>query len=243
LQQPDGGTVALYDGDNLLEKLSTAGELSPAFKSWEISPGPHRFTLKTLSTRPVRLFGWAADRSSGVTWEPLGINGVEASVILHWNEDMLATYLRRRHPALIILAYGTNEAVEPNRNFQAYRAMFSTVLERLHRACPGVPILVLGPPDGYVRSHGKWQPLPEADAIIAAQQAACRQHDCAFWDTRGRMGGAGSMKDWAYAGLAQGDYIHFSAAGYQRLAEVLFADLYKQYEVFKKVRSVLMDSN
>jgi lysophospholipase L1-like esterase len=57
------------------------------------------------------------------------------------------------------------------------------------------------------------------------------------------MGGAGSMKDWAYAGLAQGDYIHFSAGGYRRLAEVLFGDLYRQYEVFKKVRSVLMDSN
>jgi hypothetical protein len=69
---------------------------------------------------------------------------------------------------------------------------------------------------------------------------ACRG-DCAFWDMRQRMGGVGSMRDWAFAGLAQGDYIHFAPAGYHRLAEALFADLMRQYETFRKVRSLLMD--
>jgi lysophospholipase L1-like esterase len=242
LQQNNGGTVALYDGERLIDKFSTDGELGPAFKHYEASPGPHRFTLKTLTARPVRLFGWAADRKAGLTYEALGINGVEASVILHWNEAMLATYLQRRHPALIVLAYGTNEAVE-RRSSQAYQTMFSTILERFRRACPGTPILVIGPPDGYVRMRGRWQPLPEADGIIAAQQAACRQRSCAFWDMRGRMGGEGSMRDWAFAGLAQGDYIHFTSAGYHRLAEVLFSDLARQYDAFKKIRSLLMDAN
>ena len=40
--------------------------------------------------------------------------------------------------------------------------------------------------------------------MIAAQQAACRENACAFWDTRARMGGKGSMRDWVTAGLAQG---------------------------------------
>ncbi len=45
------------------------------------------------------------------------------------------------------------------------------------------------------------------------------------------------MRDWVYAGLAQGDYVHFTAAGYQRLADVLFADLMRQYDAFKKTRT------
>ena len=242
LQQADGGTLALYDGDELVEKFSTAGELGAAFKRYQTTSGQHRFTLKTLTNRPVRLFGWAADRNSGVTYEALGINGAEASVILRWNEDMLATYLQLRKPALIVLAYGTNEAVEPRRSVEPYQTMFSTLLERFRRACPSVPILVIGPPDGYVRSHGRWHPLPDADGIIAAQQNACRRTGCAFWDMRERMGGAGAMRDWAFAGLAQRDYIHFTQAGYHRLAEILVTDLLKQYDLFKKVRSLLMDS-
>ena len=241
LQQANGGTLALYDGDQLIDRFSTAGELGPGFKQYEASPGSHRFTLKTLGDKPVRLFGWAADKNGGVTYEALGINGAEASVILRWNEGMLATYLQQRDPALIVLAYGTNEAVESKRNVDAYEAMFSKLLERFQRACPAVPILVLGPPDGYVRYRRVWRPLPDIAGIVAAQQMACRRRNCAFWDTRQRMGGEGSMRDWAFGGLAQGDYIHFTAAGYHRLAEALFSDVMRQYGVFEKVRSLLMD--
>ena len=243
LQQPDGGTLALYDGDELMEKFSTAGDTAPAFKRYQTSSGSHRFVLKTLTNRPVRLFGWVADKDSGVTYEALGINGTEASVILRWNEEMLATYLQRRKPSLIVLQYGTNEAVEPKRNPEPYQNMFTNLLRRFLHACPSVPILVIGPPDGYLRSHGRWHPLPDLDGIIAAQQAACRQTACAFWDTRERMGGGGSMRDWTFAGLAQRDYIHFTAAGYHRLAEILSSDLFTQYDAFKKIRSLVMDTD
>jgi hypothetical protein len=39
-----------------------------------------------------------------------------------------------------------------------------------------------------------------------------------------------------YAGLAQGDYVHFTSAGYRRLASVLFGDLIRQYDAYKKTR-------
>jgi len=58
-----------------LDEFSTAGALAPGFVRYQVSPGPHRFTLRTLSARPVRLFGWVADRTTGVTYEALGING------------------------------------------------------------------------------------------------------------------------------------------------------------------------
>ena len=123
LQQPGGGSLALYDGDQRLDEFSTDGELGPGFVSYESPPGPHRFLLLTQDSRPVRLFGWVADRDAGVTYEALGINGAEASLILKWDERMLATYLQRRNPGLIVLAYGTNEASDPNwRSGEDYQA-------------------------------------------------------------------------------------------------------------------------
>ena len=74
------------------------------------------------------------------------------------------------------------------------------------------------------------------DGIIDAQQRACAARACAFWDTRLRMGGKGSMKDWVYAGLAQGDYVHFTAAGYRRLASLFFEDLLRGYDSYSAVR-------
>ena len=236
LRQPGGGSVALEDSEGRLQDFSTDGELSPAFVRVEPPPGPHRFTLKTLDSRPVRLFGWVADKSTGVTYEALGINGAEASVILKWNQDMLASYVQRRNPGLIVLAYGTNEASDPNWTPESYQEMFSSLLARWREIAPTATILVLGPTDRWYRNRGAWRVFPGIDGIIAAQKTACRQHGCAYWDARERMGGKGSMRDWVYAGLAQGDYVHFTSAGYRRLAAVLYADLMRQYKLYGETR-------
>ncbi len=236
LRQPGGGTVALYDGDTHVEDISTDGELGPDFFQFQASPGLHRLTLKTLDARPVRLFGWVADKSAGVTYEALGINGAEASVMLRWDQGMLASYVQRRNPGLIVLAYGTNEASDPAWTPESYQEMFSSLLGKLREMAPMASILVLGPTDRWWRNRGGWRVYPGVDGIIAAQKAACRENACAFWDARERMGGKGSMRDWVYAGLAQGDYVHFTAAGYRRLAAVLYADLMRQYELYGDTR-------
>jgi hypothetical protein len=87
--------------------------------------------------------------------------------------------------------------------------------------------------------NGHWRPFAGVDRIVAAQQEACRQNSCAYWDTRARMGAEGSMVNWVMAGLAQGDYAHFTAQGYQRLASVLFQDIMRLYESYLKVRPEL----
>jgi len=236
LQQPDGGTLALYDSDKFLEEISTAGEIGPGFVRYQVPPGPHRFMLKTLDSKPVRLFGWVADKQTGVTYEALGINGAEASVIMKWDEKMLASYLQRRDPALIVLAYGTNEASDPEWNHESYEALFSSLLQRLRQDAPTASILVLGPTDRWYRVKGMWRVLDGIDRIIAAERTACRENGCSFWDARQRMGGKSSMRDWVNSGLAQSDYVHFTSAGYHRLGEALFADLMKQYDAYRKTR-------
>ena len=237
LQQPGGGRLTLSDDDGHLDEISTDGEMAPGFVRYDVSGGSHRFKLTTLTAQPVRLFGWVADRNSGVTYEALGINGAEASVLMKWNDTMLATYLQRRDPGLIVLAYGTNEASDPNWTPESYGAMFNSLLERLRASAPAASILVIGPTDRWYRTRAGWKVLAGIDGIIAAQKHACRVNRCAYWDARERMGGRGSMRDWVYAGLAQGDYVHFTAEGYRRLAGVEYDDIIGQYEAYKKVRT------
>jgi lysophospholipase L1-like esterase len=242
LQQPLGGDVELLEDGRAVQQFSTRGDLAPgAFEYRPASAGPHRFTLRTLNANPVRLFGWVADRGAGVTYEALGINGAEAGVMLKWDEQMLAAYLQRRNPGLIVLAYGTNEASDPAWNAQSYRAMFSSLLQRLRAAVPPASILVVGPPDRWSRSKAGWRVVPGVDDIIEAQRAACAENRCAFWDTRRRMGDKGSMRNWLYAGMAQGDYVHFNATGYRRLGDVLYQDLLREFETYRKARPENMD--
>jgi lysophospholipase L1-like esterase len=239
LQQPGGGRVALSDNGETVKESSTEGPLAPRFLDFATAPGHHRFEVRTLEPSPVRLFGWVTENPKGITYESTGINGAEAALIQRWDEPMHAFYLRRRDPALIVLAYGTNEASDSKWTEAGYLETFSAILQRLRRAVPAASILVLGPPDRFTRVKGSWRPFEGVDRIVAAQQEACRQNRCAFWNTRARMGAEGSMGTWVMAGLAQGDYAHFTSAGYQRLASVLFQDIMRLYESYLKVRPEL----
>ena len=241
LRQPDGGTLALYDGDQFVEEIPTAGELGPGVVRYQVTPGTHHFVLKTLDSHPVRLFGWVADKDTGVTYEALGINGAEASVILKWDSGLFSAYLQRREPGMIVLAYGANEASDPNWNHESYHDMFVSLLRQLRQDAPAASLLVIGPADRWQRVRGVWRVMDAVDRIVTAQQAACREVGCTYWDTRQRMGGKGSMRDWVYSGLAQADYVHFTATGYKRLGDVLYADLMRQYESYRKTRTEISE--
>jgi lysophospholipase L1-like esterase len=236
LQQPNGGRLALYDSDQRIDTFGTEGPTAPGVKRYDVSAGPHRFLLRTMDTHPVRVFGWVADKNAGITYEALGLNGAEAGVLLKWDPDMLATYLHARNPGLIVLAYGTNEASDPAWQTESYREMFARVIARLRQMAPAASILVAGPDDRWTSAGGRWRPHEGISSIIADQRAVCRQRGCAYWDLRARMGGAGSMRDWVYAGFAQNDYVHFTSIGYRRLSAVLFGDLMQQYEAHRKAR-------
>jgi lysophospholipase L1-like esterase len=239
-RQPGGGMIQLYDWGVPVDLIATDGEPGPGYYRAQATPGPHRFEIETLDDRPVRLFGWVAENATGVTYEPLGINGAQASVINRWDEYTLAENLAHRNPDLIVLAYGTNEAGDRNNTVESYRAMFAGLLDKLRAAAPTASLLVIGPPDRSQRTRRGWQTLERIGVIAEAQRLAARDAGAAFVDLRARMGGVGSMLKWARTDLAQNDHVHFTTAGYRMLAETVFRDLMTQYGSFLDARAVIM---
>jgi lysophospholipase L1-like esterase len=233
LKQPGGGDFVISVDGRAMETVSTDGDLEAAYLALEIRGGQHHYAIRTIGLHPVRLFGWAADKQSGITYETLGINGAQAPMILEWDEAVFASNMGARRPALIVLEYGTNEALNPRFTEEGYRQQFSQVLAKMRRAAPLASILVVGPPDCLKASR----PLPHINEVIAAQRAAAVDAGCAFWDWRERMGGPGVVKQWAKARLGQPDHIHLTGAGYQLTASMLFHDLMEQYDRYIAARA------
>ncbi len=238
-QQPGGGALQIFDNGNPIDQISTDGDAGPGYYHYEAEPGPHRFEVETLDRAPVRLFGWVAEKATGVTYEELGINGVSASIILDWNVDVLTSNLKRRNPALIVLAYGTNEAGRKDWTVESYRDMYVQLIRRLRQAAPTASILVVGPPDRYIRTRKGWTVLEHVETIVEGQRQAAFSEGCAFWDLRAKMGGSGSMRQWVQAGMGQLDYTHFTAPGYKKIGDAVFRDVISQYDIFVKAREGL----
>jgi lysophospholipase L1-like esterase len=239
LIQPNGGSIEIRDNDALIATVSTAGSdpLAPDTAGHfdaPVLPGPHHFEVLTIDPAPVRLLGLSTENSAGVTYEAAGINGAEASLFLRWNEALQQSLMLESNPALIVLSYGTNEAGDRNWTEEAYAAMFQRIIERCHRLAPNASVLVVGPPDRAMRAGRRaWKPFAGVDRIVAAQRSVCRQMHCAYWDQRSRMGGLGSMRDWATIGWAQPDHTHFTGEGYTELASALFSDIVQQYDSYE----------
>jgi lysophospholipase L1-like esterase len=240
LQQPGGGSIQIYDNGGLVERISTEGAEEPGYYRYETVPGQHKLEVETLDHAPVRLFGWVAENATGVTYETLGINGAQASIMLDWNEPVLKSNIERRNPSLIILAYGTNEAGRRDWTLETYKQMFEGLIGRIRSAAPTATIMVIGPPDRYIRTRKGWQPMENIDMIVEAQRQASLSTGCAFWDLRAKMGGKGSMQQWVTAGMAQYDHVHFTGTGYRVLGDAVFRDLMSQYDAFMKARAEIV---
>lgn len=234
LQMPGGGGLEVFDDNRLVKQFSTDGDVEPKMIGFRTSPGTHLVRMLTTQNKPVRLLGWSNDNDSGLTYESLGINGAEASIFFRWKRKITAYYLKQREPALVVLAYGSNEASDASWTAESYHAMFSALLKRLREDCPTTSILVLGPTDRMMATRTGPIEVSGVDRIIEAQRLASRENGCAFWSAKKRMGGSGSMRDWTMAGLGQSDYVHFTPAGYDRLGEVLFMDIMRSYDSFRK---------
>jgi lysophospholipase L1-like esterase len=241
LRQPGGGRVEISDNGTVVEIVDTDGPGMPMAHKLALAAGPHLLTARTMDRKPVRLHGWVTENSRGLTWEMMGINGAQASIGLKWEDAGLAPVYRDHSPGLIVLAYGTNEARNKDWTFESYRDMFVELLDKYRRLAPAASILVIGPPDHQTRTRAGWASIEKIDVILEAQRAACAARGAAFWDIRDRMGGKGAMRQWVYAGMAQGDYVHFTGPGYRLLGAALYKELMGQFSTFARVRRETME--
>ena len=110
LKQPGGGGLQFTDNGGQPVSIDTSAEATgPGTFHYNCPAGDHHFELMTLDRSPVTLLGWVATQP-GVTWESIGINGAEAPLLLRWDQKLFSSYLQDNAPALIVLAYGTNES-------------------------------------------------------------------------------------------------------------------------------------
>ncbi len=171
-----------------------------------------------------------------VNYEPQGINGARATKPLGWDWKVLKKELEKSPPSLIVIAYGTNEAGDADLDLIEYKSIFTRLLQHFKDAAPEASLLVIAPPDRAIFREGKWYSLKSLPALIQTQRDAAFEEGAAFWNQFQAMGGAGAINRWAQISpkLAQKDHVHLTLAGYQLVANSLYAELMSEYQYFQK---------
>jgi lysophospholipase L1-like esterase len=172
----------------------------------------------------------------GVVLDAVGVNGAQLDEFLGWNEQALATELAARPANLVVLAFGTNEAMVTDFDLAQYVDKVTAAVRRL-RQVSAAAILVMSPPDvrqGLPKQRNRTVSCGQPPASLALVNVAllrvARQEKTLFWDwgkwvrTRGGNCGTVSLAH-LEPPLARPDFIHLTAEGYQASASDLLDDL------------------
>ncbi len=229
MKHPRGGELDVLIDGRPARRVSTRGsEATPAYAAFRVPDGPHRFELRTLSKRPVWLFGVAVERDGpGVVVDTLGINGSRARYQLLWDDEIYREHLQRRNPDLVVLAYGTNESGDESP-LEDYERDLEAVVKRMRDAAPDASCLLIGPSDRPMQVEERvFEDRARTARLIEIQHRVALAHGCGFFDLVAFQGGALSMLQWAAnePAYASQDHVHYTRVGYQRLGEVLLSAL------------------
>ena len=246
LEQPSGGSFDVFVDGVRVVRISTKGErTTSAFRAFDVlETAPHQLEVRAVGDGEVRVFGAILDRAQkGVVYDTLGIGGYQIGHILHWNEQHWAEQLRHRAPALVVLAYGTNESAQTDMSQTTYERLLVNALGRIARAVPTASCLLLGPPDRAIPSPDSkdkenkvWVTAPKLLEIIQTQKRVAEAAGCAFYDQFTAMGGEGSMAAWAAEAPPRGqkDRVHLTKEGYVQLGTAFASDLMRAYATWRK---------
>lgn len=145
-EQDRGDLVAVTNGESRRIDISSPGA-EPTCRSLDL-PAPVSSLDLMVEGGPVSLLSVATFRKGGgLSLSNLGVIGARIDELAGRDDRALAAELAAYRPALIILAFGTNDGFQSHVDGEAYRMLFQGQLRRLKRMAPGAVILVMAPPD------------------------------------------------------------------------------------------------
>ena len=239
LAQPNGGTLSIRADQRPPFRVSTSASTRCACRRVvPIGEPAHHVELQTTDERLVHLIGWTIERQqAGIIYENHGTIGATVNLLGRMNPTTVACELSDSRPALIVVAFGTNEGFDAELDLRIYRTSFVERLAGLAGLAPEAAILVLGPPDGNQPSQPgppetpMWREPDNLAGVRCTQRVVAAEMGWAFWDWSQAMGGAGSMHQLAERDPppALPDHMHLNKWGYAATADVLFFDLINEY--------------
>jgi lysophospholipase L1-like esterase len=250
LAQPNGSAFTTQVDEAAPIRASTAAA-QPAIARFELplDHPAHRVELRASGKPPVALLGWSVERHEpGIVFENHGTIGATVDLLVQMTPEAVAYELSVRQPALLVVAFGTNEGFADNLDLDRYAGRFQSAVASLRRRAPGVPILILGPPDGNRVAHDcaparcgsgggdcTWQEPPKLAGVRDIERRVAADQGWAYWDWFMAMGGICSIDRMAGSdpALAMPDHVHLSRAGYEGIADTLFDDLMNAYGDWK----------
>jgi lysophospholipase L1-like esterase len=150
LRSPNAGTILVDVNNRYTWEIVTKGTSGIADREVLTIPGGGQWlTLSPKGDGAVELLSWNfRNHRKGILYHSHGIVGVTIHVMNQWDPSIVAWELQQLNPALILLAFGTNEGFNDRLKKEDYERSFREKVKFLQQSVPqGTSVVIIGPPD------------------------------------------------------------------------------------------------
>jgi lysophospholipase L1-like esterase len=185
-----GGTFeVIVDGAKIADVPTRgAGGAPGRFERALPRPAAH-LALRLKGDGPVTVLSWTVlKRAGGVVVVSHGVVGETIALAGRWHAGLVAWQMRQLQPALVVLAFGTNEGYQPRFDAAAYGREYAKRLAWLKALAPRASFVLVGPPDAahlppWCGEGGerRWRALAADHAAAYARLYDARSPALCYW--------------------------------------------------------------
>jgi hypothetical protein len=183
------------------------------------------------------ILGVSLDHQSGISLDNVPMRGGSGTVFRKINFDNLKRSYQLMGVKMVILQFGGNAlpGMTSKSSAESYGNKFYEEIKYLKLVDPNLIVFVIGPADMSIKENGNLVTHPQLENVRDALKSATLRAGGVFWDMYEAMGGNGSMIKWVKSKPALGspDYIHFSQKGAEKIANIFYQSLMKEFEMYE----------
>lgn len=185
--------------------------------------------IKNLPTQDrITFFGFNfINENPGVIYHAVGANGAKFKHYLA--DDYFVEQTASLNPNLIIVALGTNEALDHPYFDPQFSTYVDDLIQKLKKQNPGVPLMMVLPADGFKK---KVKRNPGVTNIREHLLNYVKDKSIPYYDLYEAGGGLHSADQWRKEELLKEDGVHFTRQGYELQGNMLYEALMNAYNTY-----------
>ncbi len=188
------------------------------------------------------ILGIALDGDYGVAVDNIPMRGCSGTIFRRIGADNLKRSYQMLGVKAVILQFGGNSlpGMTSKASADAYGKKIYEEIKFLKSIDPDLMVFMIGPADMSVKINGEFQTHPQLENVRDALKKATLDAGGVFWDMYEAMGGRGSMVTWVKSKPALGspDYIHFSQKGAEKISNIFYQSLMKEFDIYKLKKKI-----
>jgi lysophospholipase L1-like esterase len=191
-----------------------------------------------INTKNIPIYGFDFTSQNGIQVDNFSQRGMSGIPLSKFDISLMAAFQQKLHYDLIVLHYGTNVLNYGTKDYSWYEKSMTKTVNRLKQCFPGVAILIISTADKATKYDTTMQTDSAVVPLSQAQKRYAVKTQSGFINLYTLMGGNGSMTKWVETEptFAGKDYTHFNLRGSKRVANLIFEDINKGFETYKKLR-------